>query len=38
VPVTDGVIATVAHRRGLSVLTTDSHFKHFKVDRVGPKI
>lgn len=38
VPVTDGVIATVAHRRGLSVLTTDSHFKHFKVDRVGPKV
>jgi hypothetical protein len=30
------VIATVAHRRGLSVLTTDPHFKNFKVKRVGP--
>jgi predicted nucleic acid-binding protein len=36
VPVTDAVIATVAHRRGLSVLTTDSHFKNFKAKRVGP--
>ncbi len=38
VPVTDAVIATVAHRRGLSVLTTDPHFKHFKVNRGGPTI
>jgi predicted nucleic acid-binding protein len=38
VPVTDAVIATVAHRRGLPVLTTDPHFKSFKVNLVGPKI
>jgi len=38
VPVTDAIIATVAHRRGLSVLTTDPHFKSFKVNRVGPEI
>jgi predicted nucleic acid-binding protein len=36
VPVTDAVIATVAHRRGLAVLTTDPHFQSFKVNRVGP--
>lgn len=33
VPVTDAVIATVAHRRGMAVLTTDPHFKSFKVKR-----
>lgn len=38
VPVTDAVIATVAHRRGLAVLTTDPHFKNFEVNRVGPKL
>jgi len=38
VPLTDAVIATVAHRRGLSVLTTDPHFKSFKVNRVGPEL
>lgn len=35
VPVTDAVIATVAHRRGMAVLTTDPHFKSFKVKRFG---
>jgi predicted nucleic acid-binding protein len=35
VPLTDAVIAAVAHRRGLAVLTTDPHFKNFKVNRVG---
>ena len=38
VPLTDAVIATVAHRRGLSVLTTDPHFKSFKVNRIGPPL
>ena len=38
VPVTDAVIATVALRRGLAVLTTDPHFKSFKVNRVGPDL
>jgi predicted nucleic acid-binding protein len=38
VPVTDAVIATVAHRRGLAVLTTDPHFKSFNVNRVGPAL
>ncbi len=38
VPLTDAVIATVAHRRGLSVLTTDPHFKSFTVNRVGPEL
>jgi predicted nucleic acid-binding protein len=38
VPVTDAIIATVAHRRGLSVLTTDPHFKSFQVNRIGPQL
>ncbi len=38
VPVTDAVIATVARRRGLAVLTTDPHFKSFKVNRIGPEL
>lgn len=34
IPVTDAVIGTVAHRRGLAVLTTDSHFDHLPVEKV----
>ena len=34
IPVTDAVIGTVAHRRGLAVLTTDPHFDHLPVEKV----
>jgi predicted nucleic acid-binding protein len=35
IPLTDAVIGTVAHRRGLAVLTTDPHFKHLPVEKVS---
>ncbi len=34
VPLTDALIATVAQRRGLQVLTLDQHFQHFEVQRM----
>ncbi len=36
VPLTDAVIATVAQRNGLAVLTLDQHFKHLDVELVSP--
>lgn len=34
VPLTDAVIATMAHRRGLPVLTADAHFEHLPARRL----
>jgi predicted nucleic acid-binding protein len=36
VPLIDAVIAAVAHRHGLPVLTLDPHFGHLPVERVEP--
>lgn len=36
VPLTDAVIAAVARRHGLPVLTLDPHFAHLPVERVEP--
>lgn len=32
VPLTDALIATVARRKGVAILTSDEHFKHLGVD------
>jgi predicted nucleic acid-binding protein len=35
IPVTDAVIGTIAHRRGLAVLTTDGHFDYLPVEKMA---
>ncbi|MBX3176285.1 MAG: PIN domain-containing protein [Candidatus Hydrogenedentes bacterium] len=36
VPLTDALIATVAKRNGIAVLTADDHFRHLGVDVYAP--
>jgi predicted nucleic acid-binding protein len=39
VPLSDALIATVAERRALDLLTLDAHFQHFEIKRlrIGPR-
>ncbi len=36
VPLTDAVVAVVAQRNGIAVLTSDDHFRHLGVDLLDP--